>query len=269
MTEHKYAVLGHPVAHSKSPLIHRRFAAQFGLEIDYRAIDVSPGGFAEAVARFRAEGGKGCNVTVPYKQEAWALATRRSGRAEMAGAVNTLRFDEDGLYGDNTDGIGLLRDITLNLDTPLAGKRLLVLGAGGAVRGVLGPLLEQAPGTLVLANRTVSRAEELARVFAAVEACGFDALAGRGFDVVVNGTAASLHGELPPLPVDLFRPGALAYDMMYGAETPFMRWAGEHGAARVSDGLGMLVEQAAESFHVWFDRRPDTAPVIDALRGGT
>jgi len=266
----RYAVFGHPVSHSKSPAIHRMFADQFGLAIDYRAIDVEPGTFDEVVRRFRDEGGKGCNVTVPYKQEAWQLASERSGRAELAGAVNTLKFDGEKILGDNTDGIGLLRDITINLDQPLFDKHLLVLGAGGAVRGIIGSLLEQAPRSLTLANRTVSKAEELAKIFSTigpVTPCGFEQLAGRRFDVVINGTAASLGGELPPLPDELFNDNALAYDLMYAKQpTVFMEWAANHGAARVADGLGMLVEQAAESFGIWWGKHPQTAEVIEALR---
>ena len=267
----RYAVLGHPISHSKSPLIHQRFAEQFGFAIDYQAIDVEPGSFDQVIAEFRKQGGKGCNVTVPYKQEAWQIATERSGRAELAGAVNTLRFDPDNkIYGDNTDGIGLLRDLTINLDQPLFGKRILVLGAGGAVRGVLGSLLEQAPHLLTLANRTVSKAEELATIFSTigpVTPSGFEQLAGQQFDVVINGTAASLGGEMPPLPDNLFAEDALAYDLMYAKEpTVFMEWALRHGASRIADGLGMLVEQAAESFEIWWDRHPQTASVIASLR---
>lgn len=267
----RYAVFGHPVGHSKSPTIHRLFAQQFDFEIDYRAIDVEPGNFAEAVQEFREHGGKGCNVTVPYKQEAWSLATERSGRAELAGAVNTLKFEsENRILGDNTDGIGLLRDITINLDQLLFSKRVLVIGAGGAVRGILGPLLEQAPKSLVLANRTVARAEELASIFATIGPvlpCGFDALAGQQFDVVINGTSASLGGELPPLPENLFSRDSLAYDLMYSDRpTLYMEWAAAQGATRVADGLGMLVEQAAESFNIWFGRQPSTAQVIASLR---
>lgn len=269
-TPDRYAVLGHPVGHSKSPAIHQMFADQFGFAIDYQAIDVEPGTFEKAVLQFREEGGKGCNVTVPYKQEAWQLATERSGRAELAGAVNTLMFDGDRILGDNTDGIGLLRDITLNLDRDLFSRSILVLGAGGAVRGILGSLLEQAPKALVLANRTVSKAQELATIFSTISEvtpCGFDDLGGRSFDVVINGTAASLGGELPPLPDRLFSDHALAYDLMYASEpTVFMEWAANHGASQVADGLGMLVEQAAESFELWWGSHPDTAPVIEALR---
>lgn len=270
---HHYAVLGHPISHSKSPLIHQQFAQQFGFEIDYRAIDVAPGSFEQTVREFMAGGGLGCNVTVPYKQEAFELADELSGRAQFAGAVNTLKFEQgQRIFGDNTDGIGLLRDLTINLDQTLFGKRLLVLGAGGAVRGVLAPLMEQAPKRVVIANRTVSKAEELAGVFSTIGdilPSSFEALAGQRFDIVINGTAASLSGDVPPLPQDVFSDSALAYDLMYAKQpTAFMRWAYEHGAAQVSDGLGMLVEQAAESFYLWWGHQPDTAPVIELLRNG-
>lgn len=267
----RYAVMGNPIGHSKSPQIHARFAAQTGQSLSYEAILVEAGDFPAAVARFRAAGGRGLNVTVPFKQEAWALAARRSPRAERAGAVNTLRFEEDGnLYGDNTDGVGLVRDLKDNHGAQLTGKRLLVLGAGGAVRGVLAPLLAEQPALLVIANRTVATAEALAQAFAdlgAVRGCGFAALAGEQFDVVINGTAASLQGEVPPLPEGILAAEAVCYDMMYGKEpTPFMRWAGAAGAGKMLDGLGMLVEQAAESFYLWRGVRPATAPVIAALR---
>ena len=267
----RYAVLGNPVAHSKSPRIHAQFAQQLGQRIEYTAIQVDPGGFAQAVAQFRANGGQGLNITVPFKLEARQLAGRLSARAKLAGAVNTLRFEAGGaLYGDNTDGVGLVRDITVNLGVALAGKNILLLGAGGAARGVLGPLLEQKPARLTIANRTVPKAKELAEIFATlgeVEGVGFDALDGRRFDCVINATAASLHDEVPPLPNDLFAPGALAYDLMYGdAPTAFLRWAEAHGAHTLADGLGMLVEQAAESFFIWRGVRPDTAPAIAALR---
>ena len=269
-----YAVMGHPVAHSKSPAIHRAFAEQCGIALEYRAIEVEPGGFAEAVRAFRDEGGAGLNVTVPFKLEAYALADHCSTRAEQAGAVNTLKFEPDQtLYGDNTDGIGLVCDLVINLRAPLAGRRVLVVGAGGAVRGILGPILEEEVARLRLANRTASKAEELALAFATlgdISGGGFGTLAGETFDVVINATAASLQGEVPTLPAGIFAPGALAYDLMYGdVPTPFMQWAKGHGAARVSDGLGMLVEQAAESFLLWHDRRPETAPVIVALRKGS
>lgn len=267
----RYAVIGHPVSHSRSPFIHSEFARQTGQDIEYDAIDVAPGTFAEAVKQFQDDGGKGLNITVPYKQEAWQLVNERSHRAELAGAVNTIRINDDGsLYGDNTDGIGLLRDLTLNLDMTLHQKHILVLGAGGAVRGVLVPLLEQGPKQLTLANRTVEKAVELATTFgtiAPMQACGFDDLADQTFDIIINGTAASLGGEIPPVPVEVCQGCDLVYDMMYAKEpTPFMSWARQHGAVKSSDGLGMLVEQAAESFSVWRGMLPQTGPVISAVR---
>jgi shikimate dehydrogenase len=267
----QYAVMGHPIAHSKSPRIHALFAQQTNQRIEYTAIQVDPGGFRQAVGNFQANGGKGLNVTVPFKREAWELVDERSARAQRAGAVNTITLRADGkLFGDNTDGVGLLRDIRDNHGATITGKRVLILGAGGAVRGVLGPLLDESPAQLVIGNRTVERAEDLVQEFGAaglLRACSFEALSGLQFDLVINGTAASLQGDLPPLPDDLLAPGAFCYDMMYGAQpTVFMQWASTHGAARVSDGLGMLVEQAAESFFVWRGVRPQTRPVIDALR---
>lgn len=269
----QYAVMGNPIAHSKSPRIHSLFAKQTRQRIVYTAIQVDHGGFKQAVGNFQASGGKGLNITVPFKREAWELVNERSARAQRAGAANTIVFRADGsLYGDNTDGFGMLRDICTNHGGVVTGKRVLVLGAGGAVRGVLAPLLEERPADLVIANRTVDRATELEQEFSAlghVRGCGFDALLGQRFDVVINGTSASLQGDLPPLPADLLAPGALCYDMMYAAQpTPFMRWAQQHGAKLVLDGLGMLVEQAAESFYLWRGVRPDTVPVIAQLRGG-
>ncbi len=267
-----YAVMGCPVEHSKSPLIHDQFAKQFHIDIEYRAIEVAPGKFEQAVEEFRAAGGSGLNVTVPFKLEAYSLADRTSARAETAGAVNTLMFENGMLFGDNTDGIGLIRDVTINLRTVLRGRKILVLGAGGAVRGIVGPLLEQRPHSVIVANRTVSKAKELERMFASagnIRGCGFGDLQQGRYHVVINGTAASLQGELPPLPDNLFDADALAYDLMYGDEpTAFMDWARGHGAARVADGLGMLVEQAAESFFIWHGMRPQTAPVLAALRKG-
>lgn len=266
-----YAVMGNPVRHSKSPAIHSRFAQQCGIAMEYRAVEVELGGFEQAVWEFRSAGGKGLNVTVPFKLEAFELADRRSARAELAGAVNTLKLETDGtLYGDNTDGVGLVRDLAANCGVTLKGRRVLVLGAGGAVRGILGPLLEQGVDHLIIANRTVSKAKELQSLFSthgSVRGCGFEDLKGERFEVVINGTAASLQGQAPPLPAELFAREAIAYDLMYGDEPlPFMRWARDHGAAMVADGLGMLVEQAAESFFIWHDVRPRTAPVIEALR---
>ena len=269
----RYAVIGNPIAHSKSPQIHAAFARQTGQELSYEALLAPVDGFAQTVADFRAHGGRGLNVTVPFKLEAFALAERHTPRAQAAGAVNTLAFDADGILGDNTDGAGLVRDLTANLDFALAGRRILLLGAGGATRGVLLPLLDSRPARLTIANRTVAKAEALAALFAAragdtaLDACGFDALAGRRFDLVINATAASLAGEIPPLPPGLYAEGALAYDMMYGRDpTRFMRAALADGAARAEDGLGMLVEQAAESFALWRGVRPDSGPVLAALR---
>ena len=261
----RYAVFGHPIAHSKSPQIHAAFARQTGQDMTYEAILAPLDGFAESVAAFIAAGGRGATVTVPFKEEAFKLASRLSPRAQRAGAVNTLAFDADGMLGDNTDGAGLVADLTRNLHCTLAGKRILLLGAGGAARGVIEPLLEQQPAALVIANRTVSRAEELAELFGrGVRACGFD-VADTPFDLVINATAASLAGDLPPLSPRVFTADTLAYDMMYGRDTPFLDFARAHGA-RTADGLGMLVEQAAEAFYLWRGVRPDTAPIIAALR---
>lgn len=261
----RYAVFGHPIAHSKSPAIHAAFARQTGQDLRYEAILAPLDGFAASVDAFVAGGGRGANVTVPFKEEAFRLAARLSARAERAGAVNTLSFVDGAILGDNTDGAGLVADLVRNLGRDLASARILLLGAGGAARGVVGPLLDRKPATLVIANRTAGRAEELACLFDHnVVGCGFEAVEGR-FDLVVNATAASLAGELPPLPPDAFAPGALAYDMMYGRDTPFLAFARERGAA-TADGLGMLVEQAAEAFFVWRGVRPDTAPVIAGLR---
>ena len=261
----RYAVFGHPIAHSKSPQIHAAFARQTGQDMTYDAILAPLDGFAESVAQFIASGGRGANVTVPFKEAAFKLARRLSPRARRAGAVNTLSFDADGILGDNTDGAGLVADLTRNLHCALAGKRILLLGAGGAARGVIEPLLEQQPAEFVVANRTVSRAQELAELFDhGIRAAGFDAT-DAPFDLVINATAASLAGELPPLSPRVFTADTLAYDMMYGRDTPFLDFARTHGAA-TADGLGMLVEQAAEAFWLWRGVRPDTAPVIAALR---
>ena len=266
----RYAVMGHPIAHSRSPFIHRRFAAETGEPVVYDALLVEPGGFRDAVERFRADGGRGLNVTIPFKEEAFALAGRRTDRAERAGAVNTLWFDGESVCGDNTDGVGLVRDLTRNLEVELKARAVLLLGAGGAARGVLGPLLDERPECLVIANRTASRAVELASRFEGqgpVSAASFDAISAGGFDIVVNATAASLSGDLPPLPRGTLRAGGVAYDTAYAARpTPFVEWGEEEGAAIASDGLGMLVEQAAESFRIWRGREPRTGPVIAALR---
>ena len=265
----RYAVVGNPVAHSKSPAIHAEFARQTGQDIAYTRIHAPLDGFVQAVQTFRAAGGKGLNVTVPFKPEAFRLATERTDRALAAQAVNTLSFDGGRVLGDTTDGAGLVCDIVDNLAIPLAGKRLLLVGAGGAASGVIQALLDTGIAALVLANRTVERARDLARRFGgAVKPCGLDALGDEHFDVIVNATSASLSGEAPPLPPSVFASGSLAYDMMYGkGETPFLAAARAAGAAHLADGLGMLVEQAAESFRVWRGVRPQTAPVLAMLRG--
>jgi shikimate dehydrogenase len=272
VTDH-YAVMGFPVAHSKSPRIHASFAKQTNQDLDYRAIEVEPGTFPVRVREFFAAGGKGLNITVPFKQQAWELSALRSTEAELAGAVNTLFQDETGrLQGHNTDGIGLVRDIEQNHRGQLRQASILILGAGGATRGILLPILQQKPARLCIANRTVSKAQELAAAFSAqgaVTACGFDELRGQSFDWVINATAASLQGELPPLPGGLLHNESWCYDLMYGKEpTIFLRWAQQNGARTTLDGLGMLVEQAAEAFWLWRGVRPRTAPVLAELRAG-
>lgn len=275
--EERYAVMGNPVAHSKSPFIHAAFARQRGHQIGYDAIQVDVGGLAQALGNFQAAGGKGVNITLPFKQEAFALCNEVSPRAQQARAVNTITFRTDGTrYGDNTDGAGLVRDILHNHSGVIARRRVLLLGAGGAARGVLGPLLAERPAQLMIANRTPDKALALAAEFSgaddgavigAVTGCGLPALAGTSFDLIINATAASLHRELPPLPEDVVASGGWCYDMMYSTQpTIFMRWASEHGAEKSLDGLGMLVEQAAEAFYLWRGVRPETAPVIAALR---
>ena len=268
----RYAVIGNPIAHSKSPALHAAFARQCGQDIRYEAILGPLDGFRAAVEAFRQAGGRGMNVTVPFKVEALALADTLTERARLAQAVNTLRFDADGIFGDNTDGIGLVNDIQQRLGFAIGGKRVLILGAGGAARGSVLPLAEAGPARLVIVNRTQAKAEALREQFADVavvdvEPC--DGLAGQSFDLVINATSAGLHGESLPLPAGIFAPGALAYDMVYGnTETPFMLAARALGASRVSDGLGMLVGQAAESFFLWRGVRPDTAPVLQMLQAG-
>lgn len=269
----RYAVIGHPIAHSKSPQIHAVFARQTAQDLSYEAILAPLDGFVATVQAFRTAGGRGMNVTVPFKLEAFALADRHTLRARAAGAVNTLAFRADGILGDNTDGAGLVRDLTVNLGCALQGRRVLLLGAGGAARGAILPLLGERPAVLAIANRTMAKAEELVRAFAAdagetrLSGSSFAALAGQSFDVIINATAASLSDDVPPLPPGLYADGALAYDMMYGrGDTAFMAAARTDGAARVADGLGMLVEQAAESFTLWRGIRPDSRAVLAELR---
>jgi len=265
-----YAVMGNPIAHSKSPSIHTLFAEQTQQSILYTAIHVDLEGFKQAVGNFTAAGGKGLNITVPFKQEAWNLVTERSERAERAGAVNTIKVEDDHLFGDNTDGVGLVNDLTINHSIELKNKKILLMGAGGAARGVLIPLLKQNPTSLFVANRTPDRAKDLASDFSDagnISGGGYDAISDLTFDVVINATAASLQGDLPPLPDALLNDNACCYDMMYAAKpTPFMIWATEHNATKVLDGLGMLVEQAAESFNIWRDVKPETKLVIEKLR---
>ncbi len=269
MTDH-YCVFGNPIGHSKSPFIHAAFARETGEDIEYRAILAPMDAFADSVDDFIASGGRGANVTVPFKQEAFLLATRLTQRAELAGAVNTLIIDPYEVIGDNTDGVGLLRDITANLNFAVAGKRVLLLGAGGAARGVIAPLLEAGVSSLTIANRSVPRARSLAehfKAFGAIEGCGYADLAGERFDLVINATSAGITGEMPLLPEGIFAPGSLAYKMMYGiGDSPFRAFALQQGVATFSDGLGMLVEQAAESFYAWRGVRPDGAKVLALLR---
>ncbi len=265
-----YAVVGNPISHSKSPLIHSLFAAQTGEDLEYTAIQAPVEGFETAVREFFDRGGKGLNVTVPFKVRAWKMAERCTNRANSAEAANTLYLDaESRLNADNTDGVGLVNDLQRNHGLRLAGMNVLVLGAGGAVRGILGPLLEAAPGAVVIANRTASKAEELAGLFAGqvpLRGCGFTDVDGP-FDLIINGTSASLQGDLPPLDPDVIGDNTVSYDMMYGHElTVFNRWALHQGADRAIDGLGMLVEQAAEAFYLWRGVRPDTGPVLRELR---
>ncbi|MGB5145643.1 MAG: shikimate dehydrogenase [Porticoccaceae bacterium] len=268
----RYVLFGNPVAHSPSPGVHAAFAAQTGQDLRYDRHLVPLGEFARAAAEFFAGGGRGGNVTVPFKEDAFRFAGRLSARAQRAGAVNTLALESDGkVLGDNTDGVGLVRDLTANLGWVIAGRRVLVLGAGGAARGVLAPLLAEQPAQLRIANRTIDKAEHLAQEFAdlgRVAGGGLGDLAGmEPFDLVINATSASLAGALPPLPEGLLAPGAHAYDMMYGAEpTLFLNWARRQGAGAVADGLGMLVEQAAEAFFIWRGVRPETRPVIAQVR---
>ncbi len=264
----RYAVIGHPIAHSRSPRVHAAFAAATGQRLAYDRIDAAPEAFEGVVRDFFDDGGRGLNVTLPHKEAAARLADRLTGRARLAGAVNTLARQPDGtLLGDNTDGAGLMADLA-RLGIAVRGARVLVLGAGGATRGILGPMLEAQPATLVVANRTAARATALAAEFAAVRGtvlgCGYDALAAQTaagpFDLVIHATSLGLQGEAPSLPHGIVGPGSVAYDLGYGAgDTPFVRWARAQGVIRAEQGLGMLIEQAAESFLLWRGVRPDTA----------
>lgn len=266
----RYAVIGHPVSHSRSPFIHARFAAQTGQALSYDTIDAAPAVFEHTVREFFAHGGRGLNVTVPHKEAATRLVDELTPRARRAGAVNTLApRNEGGLLGDNTDGAGLARDLANNHHVSIAGRRVLLLGAGGAARGVIAPLLGLRPSQLTIVNRNVARARELVAAFSdlgQLTAVGYADLGGAPWDLVINATAASLAGELPPLPPGIVNAQSICYDMAYGRDdTPFVNWAHQRGVARAMDGLGMLVEQAAESYFLWRGVRPDTASVLSAL----
>ena len=271
----KYAVIGNPVEHSLSPEIHRAFARATGQDISYDRLSAPLDGFGAAVRRFfkEGEGGRGLNVTLPFKRQAWDIVDSRPGYALDAEAVNTIKLVRDKLEGHNTDGIGLVTDLEQNLGFPIHGKRVLLMGAGGATYGVMHPLLAARPDLLVVANRTLDKAMSLVSHFRnlghfaphGLSAKPYAQLAGTRFELVVNATSAGLTNEMPPLPEGVFAPGALAYDMVYGKSTPFLAFAAAQGA-RTADGIGMLVEQAAESFFVWRGVRPATQPVIDSLR---
>ncbi|HXX82724.1 MAG TPA: shikimate dehydrogenase [Casimicrobiaceae bacterium] len=265
----RYALIGNPVAHSKSPMIHAEFAKQTGQDLSYEAIEAPVDGFKSTVDAFRAKGGRGVNVTLPFKLEAAEYATELSERARLAGAVNCMKFEDGSAVAENYDGMGLVNDIQRNLGFPMRGRRVLLLGAGGAARGALLPFLEQGPSLLFVANRTISKAKALGERFAAsanLVTGGYDDLGTKAFDIVVNATSASLRGELPPVPRTAFAQGCLAYDLVYGKGlTPFLRLARDAGAARVADGIGMLVEQAAEAFVWWRGTRPETRAMISGL----
>ncbi len=266
----RYAVIGNPVKHSLSPRIHALFAQQYGQAISYEALEAPLDGFPAFVLKLYDAGYLGLNVTVPFKQQAWALADTLSEAAQMAEAVNTLIHGETGWRGDNTDGKGLVNDLLNNLHLSLNNQRVLILGAGGAVRGVLLPLLQQTPALLHIANRTATKAQALAAQFAhlgSVRGSGLEGPYDAGFDLIINGTASSLQGSVPDIPPELVKPDTLCYDMMYAdSPTAFVAWGRRQGAAQSVDGLGMLVEQAAESFYLWRGQRPQTKPVLQQLR---
>ena len=267
MTDH-YAVIGRPINHTKSPVIHGLFASTTGQDLHYGALEGSLEDFAGDVARFRTQGGRGMNVTAPFKLQAFQLATESSERARLARAANSLKFEGERVLAENFDGIGLRRDIEVNLGQPLAGKRVLLLGAGGAVRGALLPFLAAGPAALVVVNRDARKAADLAQELdhPLLSVKGYAALEGKTFDLVINATSASLVGELPPVPAGVFAQSALAYELAYGKGlTPFLRLAQEQGVPQLADGVGMLVEQAAEAFAWWRGVRPETRPVIDQL----
>jgi shikimate dehydrogenase len=265
----KYAVIGNPIGHSKSPFIHQEFAKQVGHNICYSAELIPLDGLENGLRTLQEGGVKGLNITIPFKEKVWQGLADKSERATLAGAVNTLVFNPDGSrYGDNTDGAGLCQDLTLNHGITLAGKRILLLGAGGAARGVIHPLLGYNPAELVIANRTVSKAHDLVYLFAneVLSASAFEKVSGP-FDLIINATSASLQGQTPPIPMETISKQTYCYDMMYGdTDTAFIQWAKTLQAAKTIDGLGMLIEQAAESFNLWRGIKPDTQPIIDLLR---
>ena len=269
----RYAVFGNPIHHSKSPQLQMQFAEQTGESIQYSAQLVDKDGFTQAATEFFEQGGKGLNITVPFKEDAFNFADKLTPRASLAGAVNTLLVDADNtIVGDNTDGAGIVDDMRNNLDWVLANKRILIVGAGGAVRGIIEPLIQQKPASITIANRTVSKAQTLCEVFSphfnAITACSFDTLKQEAaFDIIINGTSASLSGELPPLAKTIITKNSCCYDMMYSAEkTIFIEWANNNGSVKTADGLGMLVCQGAESFTQWRGKKPATKPVISYLR---
>ena len=265
----RYAVMGNPIRHSMSPEIHRAFAREAGDDIEYTAIECPRDGFTDAVRTFREAGGRGLNVTAPFKLEAFRLAERRSERAEIAGSVNTLRLDGPMVLADNFDGVGLIRDLQVNLGYPIGGTRILLLGAGGAAHGLLQPLVDQRPTELVIANRSPERARDLAKLAGRekpVRGGGYDEIGDGTFELVINATSASMEGALPPLAATSFANGGIAYELAYGlGETPFLALARSAGAGRIVDGVGMLVEQAAEAFAWWRGYRPGTRAMIQTL----
>lgn len=270
----KYAVIGHPIAHSKSPLIHEAFAQQTGQALTYKRVLAPLDGFRATVEHLIQVGYRGVNVTVPFKFEAFALCTQRTERATLAGAVNTLSFEAGAIVGDNTDGAGLVNDIVRNHQTPIRGKDVLIVGAGGAAEGVLFPLLHEHPRSLCVVNRTAEKAEKMiekahsmaSALGITLQAGGFDAAEGQAFDLVINATSTGLSEQALPLPSGLCRPASLAYEMMYGTSTPFTRYAEQEGCQHILDGVGMLVEQAAEAFTIWRGVRPDTRAIMAQLR---
>jgi len=266
-----YAVFGNPINHSKSPQIHSLFAEQTGITLNYQAIEVPLDHFSDYVTSFASQKGKGLNITVPFKEKAFSLCHTLTERAEVSGSVNTIWFDENNhIYGDTTDGKGLINDLTINHSFDLNKKSLLILGAGGSVKAILEPLCSQSPDKIVIANRTVSKANQLAENFSNrgnIHACSYDELSAESYDLIINGTSLSLCGQLPMIPESTIKNNTYCYDLMYSdTETIFMKWASEHGALKVMDGLGMLVEQAAEAFFIWHGVMPDTSSVIKTIR---